>query len=752
MTAVAAGGDALSGLDESTEYRIARTPDVATITAGAEIEYACRWIGGGNQPQVAGDGQWGARDGVHWYRYSARPPRHFWQNQLQSMHAGFVWRHRWDEDPGFYSVVAVIRSRLAPGALPTRCAVSQQVGETGVLLSESLDDLLRRGDTPPLEAVAAEAARYVEVLRQIERRFPITDARLEQQHDRTVESWSRYAARLADLQKQTAGRRRIPVRALHLETATQARRPLFLFLVDRSQTPQAQRWTLVDWTSADDPRFHGEYDGEGDTVEEAVAAAFTSWDWSNRYPAGDVAYEVPAELRASLGGPPRRRLETNGTNLAEEIVGALGWIAVGAMVVSGVCAVFVAIPALNTAAIATALASSTGAALLSIAERRRQGLFDWRADVIDGLTVATNLLGAGAWARGARVIALDRAGQAANFVFVGARIGADAVQGLLVASQHIDDLEAASKDPELSPDDRARRLLATLGQLTALGALTYLSYRATGSARDHLDTRTAHVRDEDAGGIGASATQLQSVRDRLRAIVDRDGPPLDLTVPPIVEGHTGRAQQGGGGRGQQPRPERTPKPEKHTTTVRIGEGHPNSAQRRKPDDTEFAHAFPEDKSLWRARSFERDQILLEEHEGFVFHAICDQGTLNIEIVTRYDPKKHKALARFFPGVTREIRSRKIKAPVVIPKAYEYFEQVGNPVKKLKGSWAWDNYEDCTSVFYESVKTMDKRAAAIRAVPHARTYKAFHEPRGFTKVIDASHDAPLQQFHFEIEKE
>src|SRR5689334_752768 len=71
--------DTLAGLDKSVEYRIDRYPDVTTITPGADITYLCRWIGPGGQPEVASDKKWGPRDGVHWYKYSARPPRHFWQ-------------------------------------------------------------------------------------------------------------------------------------------------------------------------------------------------------------------------------------------------------------------------------------------------------------------------------------------------------------------------------------------------------------------------------------------------------------------------------------------------------------------------------------------------------------------------------------------------------------------------------------------------------------------------------------------------
>jgi hypothetical protein len=467
MTA-AEPADGLSGLDLSAEYRIARNPDVATVSQGAEISYACRWIGPGGQPTVASEESWGPRDGVRWYKYSARPPRHFWQNQLESTYAGFVWRYRWEDDPGFYAVIAVIRSRLAPSADPTRCSVSQQVGETGAILQESLDSLLKRGEGPSLSAVKAETEKYVAVLQEIERRFPISDPRKKDQHDRTVKSWRDYAASLGALIGKTEGKRRIPMRGLHLETATQAKRPLFLFLADMGDVRHTQqhggvvvqkRWTLVDWTNAESPRFRGEFEGQGPTVKEAITSAFTNWSWSNRYPEGHVVYEIPGELQSILGGSVRRQMDTNGTDLPEEIVEVLGWIAVGAMVVSGVCALFVAVPALGSAAFATALASSTGGAILSIAERRRQGIFDWRADVIDGLTIVSNLVGAGSWVRGARVTALDRFGKKADYVFIGTRIGSDAVQGLLVAEQHLDELDAISANPDYLPDERARESL-----------------------------------------------------------------------------------------------------------------------------------------------------------------------------------------------------------------------------------------------------------------------------------------------------
>jgi hypothetical protein len=724
--------DALSGLDSSTDYRIDRYPDVTTVTPGAEIAYSCQWIGPGGQPSVASQQYWGPRDGVHWYRYSAQPPRHFWQNQLKSMYAGFVWKYTWEDDPGFYSVIAVIRNRLAPGADPTRCSVSQQVGDTGAILRESLDHLLGKGALPSLPAVKAQTERYVALLQRIEKRFPISDPRLKDRHDHAVQSWREYAASLGALQKKTEGKRRILVRGLHIETATQVKRPLFLFLVDMGEVQHVQprggvithkKWMLVDWTNAENPRFRGEFEGEGQTQKEAIENVLSNWDWSNRYPKGQVTYEIPSELRSILAGPARRRMDTNGMDLTEEVIDVLGWIAVGALIVSGVCAIFVAVPALSSAAFATALVSSTGGAVLSIVERRRTGVFDWQADVIDGLTIVSNIVGAGAWRRGARVTAFDKLGKKADYVFIGTRIGSDAVEGVLVAERYFEKLDAISQNPDYLPEERARESLKMLGELVALGMMTYFSCKVTGRALDHLETKPEHLADQQV----ASSEQLKSTKERVDTLVNRKGE-LDLTAPPISEGHTSKPQTAAGAKA---------KPGQHKTTANVAETHSQPSKTLDPRETDFAKLYARDER-WTEHLISRTKITLIDKDGFEFHATCDGGTLEIYV--------NLADAKRTPP-----RSTVMKAKDLFPLMYDHFARVGERVERLSATWVLTNYEDAKTVYDDLVaQGKSDRDATYEAVRHARTYRDYHFPQGLTKLVRA--ERGIGWFHAEFERE
>ena len=74
-------------------------------------------------------------------------------------------------------------------------------------------------------------------------------------------------------------------------------------------------------------------------------------------------------------------------------------------------------------------------------------------------------------------------------------------------------------------------------------------------------------------------------------------------------------------------------------------------------------------------------------DGFVFHATCQEGTLDVTIITNYDPAKTPELAGGFPGVSSFKKSEVMKAKELYPEMYEHFERVGNPVQRLEGLWA-----------------------------------------------------------------
>ena len=197
--------------------------------------------------------------------------------------------------------------------------------------------------------------------------------------------------------------------------------------------------------------------------------------------------------------------------------------------------------------------SSAAAASISIGQRWRAGVFDVRQDAIDGLTILSALFaGAGAWARGARVLLRGPSGQTVARVFIGAQIGADLVQGVLVAEENLREWNNLVEDPELLPEERARKLLDLFRKLSAAGLLTYLSLRGSAGELEVLNERPRHVPSQ--GPTRPSGEKLAELTDPTATV--------DTTKPPVAEGHThgegphhpaahggGRRAEGGGAGG-----------------------------------------------------------------------------------------------------------------------------------------------------------------------------------------------------------
>jgi hypothetical protein len=688
-------GDGVSDtLERSQRYDIHRAPDLMTITPGAQVQYRCQPRHG--SLRAAGT----PGDGIRWYKFAARAlleeTRHEDPNWAVPIEKGpigeYLWDCQWSQAPGRY----VIGSEILRGGDSTFCFLPQYVETAGLVVGGSLEKLLKGGPGPaPAEAVGA-VERQIETLDTIAKRFPIARPDDQRRHREAVDRWRDCAARLRGLLASSEGKTRIAIPAMHLETATQARRPLLLFLchvgddVVGHSARKRPRWILVDWTEATDPRFHGTYEGVGDTPDEAIKSALSDWDWGNRYPEGLVTYELPAH---AFGQAHRREMPTNGKSLGDEIKSVLEWIAIGGMVVGGALALFAAVPALASGMLGSSLLSSTGAATISISQRWRAGIFDWREDAFDGLTIIGNVFAAsGTWTRGARVLMRDKSGEAVERIFIGARLASDVVQGVLLADQALEEWTALSEDPDILPEERIRRMLALIRGLVISGTLTYLSLRASTRELDTFNKKPDHV--ESKGPTLPTGEKVSALTDSKATV--------DATKPPPVEGHT----------------------DKQIAKAEVKEA---AAHPRKPlasEETAFATKYPQDPALWKNRLVLKEQLHLEDLEGFVFDAKCEDGTLTCAIFTKDKSR---------PGV----RPKNLWAKELFPRMYEHFKDVGNPVLRLKGEWVYDNFTSVEAKYQELIaQNWTPKAALDEAVLHARTYVDYHKERGFTKVLSS----------------
>jgi len=151
--------------------------------------------------------------------------------------------------------------------------------------------------------------------------------------------------------------------------------------------------------------------------------------------------------------------------------------------------------------------------------------------------------------------------------------------------------------------------------------------------------------------------------------------------------------------------------------------------------------------------FSKEHIYLLDRDGFSFEAKCHGGDLDITIVTGVGPNSAPYLRERHDHPTEMVYSKVLRASELYPRMYAHFAARGNPVKRLDGLWAWDNYDDCLPKFEEltKVKKMKAEEAAKIAVLEARTWKKYHQPQGFTEVVRARHISYQRVFSFLIVK-
>jgi hypothetical protein len=373
------------------------------------------------------------------------------------------------------------------------------------------------------------------------------------------------------------------------------------------------------------------------------------------------------------------------------------------------------------------MVDSTAGSVMSVHQRWRDGLFDWRTDAMDGLTILGNLIGAGAWKRGAKVLALGKGGEKVNCVFLGARLGTDALQGILVVESRVRDLDALMNDPSIPPEERARKMLALFAELTAVGLMTAVSIKAS-LGGDALTKKARFLKPDDP--------RVSVPDDIMEGLAQpKDGaPPVDLTRRPVVEGSTNETPH-------------------QKATLQTGVQKALSA-RLQPNETEFAKAYPKDGHPWKKHKIGKQQIFLVDKDGFAFKATCMSGTIQEDLImfTNFDPAKGlpPEVAVWVGNPTSFKKSEVLHAEELFPKMFKHFEQVGNPVKKMRVELSWVNYQDAKPTYDALVKTRGKTEAAKKAVTQARSFK-FLAAEGFTELIEASHDPAGELFKFVVVK-
>jgi len=510
--------------DYTTRYRITAVPQLRTVTPGAQVTYYCARTDKG--VIEAADAP---RDTGQWFCYNDRSAaKARGKSLIVKGPAGLMWKDAAWGFPGKHTIKCCVK--FTDGTL---CYFDypQWVTETDFMLAQAIYES-RKHKLPDALVAMSAAERYVQLLKRIEKKHPIKDRDAKKEHDELVQGYTAYCEKLADRLTSTGGCPRYPIHAVHLEKTTQRQSRLNIFVSWVGRQGNKQVWKLVDWTNPVDRTRTTEATGTGATTEEAIRNAFKDWDERNRYPDGWIKWEIPARVcgKAFAGS-----FTTDGSSFWDSVASFFEWVAIGAAVLAAIVALIAPVPgsSIISVAIWASIFTSTAAAAINIGQRHEEGFGNWKEDAFDCLTIAGNLFaGAGAWAKGGMVIAKNAQGKALKYALVG-QVGTDAVQGVLIAVDHIEKYDKIMSDASLTPDERARKLMELFRSLAVAGVMTLVSVKASKADLDNLNKKALYLK---------GAEEAKTPKQKLDELKD-PAKTLDTTKVPQAEGHTKQRKQ-----------------------------------------------------------------------------------------------------------------------------------------------------------------------------------------------------------------
>jgi Bacterial toxin 3 len=520
------------------DYRIVATPSLRVVSPGAKVTYRLER----KNPKAKPVDQltcwwWCLNDpaSISWYE----PKR------VGGPLGPAVWRDAEWEFPGRHRIVC----HVDDGDTKIDVGYDQEVA--------TLPAVLAMGPALPLESRDPEAAldgvsRKIELVNAVAKDQGVSEA-LRDRHEDQLAELEQYRDKLADCLSKTRGARRYPVRAQHFSVEAQRWLTLDVFAAEAGG-----KWWIVDWTNPAVRGLTGQYDGSGESPKAALDDAIESWDSGNRYPDGMMRYEI-----ANIPGVPtiRSEFDTNGSSFWDSIASFFTWVGIGAAATAAAIMFLSPVPGPQAVSVAiwASIFSSTAAATINIGQRAAEGFSSWRANAFDVLTIVANMFGVAGvlWARGA-AITTQLGPKVLKAVLIG-QVTTDGVQGVLIAAEHVGQMDDIRKNPSLTPREKVDRILELCRSLAINGLLVYINVKGTKADLDNLNLKPKHIDGE-------------SPADTLKRLSDPNEH-LDLTKKkPVAEGHTADGdhtttvhidQEGqplhAGGRGKAPAPKPPPK-------------------------------------------------------------------------------------------------------------------------------------------------------------------------------------------------
>lgn len=458
----------------SNEFTVSATPSMRVVTPGAQVTYKLEQTPNG--PKVS-------EVTALWFAVNDESVVTWLRPKTIDGPIGPEWKDAKWSVPGRHRIVC----RVTRSGKSSDYVYEQWVAP--ILEKLQVGPVLPRGDADPIATLDAYR-RYSDVVRAAGRQNPPKTDKEKEAHESEIRGFENYCNKLEERLLSTKNFVRHHIQAEHLEAETQRRTPLRVFV----SRVESKKWLVVDWTNPTQRSATGEYEGFGSSPDEALADALNDWDEDNRYPAGGVAYKLSGITGAS---DRNGSFETDGSAYWDSVSSFFSWLGLGAAVVAGVATLVAPVPGSRvvSAAIWTAIFSSTAAATINIGTRVEEGFSSWSANAIDVLSIAGNLFGAGAivWSRGATVLAQN----GTKFALVGA-IATDGAQGVFLGVEYADRLQKVQDDPNIAPGERTRQVVALLGAALRDGVLIYVSVKGSKADLDNLGGSLKNLGDPRA--------------------------------------------------------------------------------------------------------------------------------------------------------------------------------------------------------------------------------------------------------------
>ncbi len=497
--------------DVVNQYRIRAKPSYRTVTPGAEVTYFCAYVG---PPYIT------SADAPHekfqWYCYNDREAvkrRGGWTPYIVRGPSGAIWENAHWDFVGRHTIKCCV---TFPDGVKCYYEYPQWVDTVEAVLAATF----KKAQAATLDPYKhySLVKRYIKVLKDGAKRYPITDPEKRKKHQEELKQLQAYLKELGKLLAGTWGKLSRPVACAHLAIKEQHRTIVRLLAVQMHDGWRDKRWRLIDWTNPLHPSLRGTYDGTGAHNDEALRNAFEKWDSDNEYWPGVMRYRV--RVPTPVGSQTvEGTFKTDGKSFWSSVSDFLNYVALGAAVVAGIVTLVAPVPGSRVVSglIWTSIFSSTASAVINIGQRHARGVTDWRADAFDGLTIVGNIFAAG-WMRCATVLTKPVGNvRFARGVLYG-QFATDGIQGILIAEEHYSKFQAILDDTSLTPSERTSKLLELFRSLTIAGAMTYISIRGT---------------RKDLANLRASP-EARAKLDRLKDPKAQ----VDITETPKVKGNT----------------------------------------------------------------------------------------------------------------------------------------------------------------------------------------------------------------------